>query len=664
VQVQTPTKTNQPRRKVQQGKFRSALREFRESRFGFVAMQAVLLVFLWTILRVVLFQMFSMPATTPTDTTRAFLIGLHLDVTASACIMLPLLVWCCLMPNRWIGSTLHRAFISTTCLIFWVVQVFLLFVEFFFFDEFKSRFNTVAIDYLMYPHEVFVNIRDSYPITLILIVAIAGGGTMYFAARQVATYAWNPVSRKVRFAMLLLGLGVTTALVATSTFSEAKFSNERTLNEIANNGAVSLVTAAWSHNLDYTAYYKTMDKAAAFARTRKMLEQEGSQFVADPTSLRRHVAGDASRPKLNVVVMLEESLGSEFWGSLGRKGETLTPNLDKLAGEGLLFENIYATGNRTVRGFEGVLSSFPPLPGDSIVKRDHSENVETIARVLKRDGYDTMFLYGGRGLFDGMRSFTVHNGYDRFIEQKDFPNPTYTTIWGVCNEDLYNKTLDELRTASKTGRPFLATVLSVSNHKPYLYPPGRIPEDPKAQKREYAVKYTDWALGQFFEAAKKEPFWTNTIFVVVADHGARVYGQQTIPIHSYEIPLVFLGPAAVKSPARNSILGSQVDVVPTILGILGRPYDSMFYGRDLLKPHHNFVIVNHNRDIGMYRDQHLAVLNLQKGVEFFHGDPKGEEMKTAVTPDAQDLELEKDATALFQTADDLYMGRRYHIDEN
>src|SRR5512144_1992748 len=157
----------------------------------------------------------------------------------------------------------------------------------------------------------------------------------------------------------------------------------------------------------------------------------------------------------------------------------MTPEMDALAArEGLLFTNLYATGNRTVRGFEGVLSSFPPLPGDSIVKRDLSDNVETIARVLKRDGYTNLFLYGGRGVFDSMRSYAVRNGYDRFIEQKHFENPIFTTIWGVCDEDLFDRGIQEFRELSKTGQPFFATLLTVSNHKPYTYPTGRIEEDP------------------------------------------------------------------------------------------------------------------------------------------------------------------------------------------
>jgi phosphoglycerol transferase MdoB-like AlkP superfamily enzyme len=368
---------------------------------------------------------------------------------------------------------------------------------------------------------------------------------------------------------------------------------------------------------------------------------------------------------LNVVIFLEESLGSEFWGSLGRTNGTLTPEMDRLAEEeGMLFTNLYASGNRTVRGFEGVLSSFPPLPGDSIVKRDMSENVETIARILKRDGYSSVFLYGGRGLFDGMRSFALDNGYDRFIEQKHFEHPTFSTIWGVCDEDTYARALEEFRALAKTGKPFLGTVLSVSNHKPYTYPKGRIAEDPDERKRENAVKYSDWCLGQFFKAAKKESFWTNTVFVVVADHGARVFGSQSIPIFSYEIPLLISGPAVVKGPRRVPHLGCSLDVPVTILGLLGRPYETLFFGRDLLKspPDQNRVLLNHNRETGMYAREKMVTLGLKQSATFYEGDPKVVDLKPLKSPSAADLEFANDCIALYQVADELYTSRRYHLD--
>ena len=338
--------------------------------------------------------------------------------------------------------------------------------------------------------------------------------------------------------------------------------------------------------------------------------------------------------------------------------------MDQLAlGEGLLFDHIYASGNRTVRGMEGALSSFPPLPGDAIVHRDRSENVETIARVLKREGYTTMFVYGGHATFDNMKPFLVANGYDRIVDEKDFPNPAFVNVWGVSDEDIYAGAIRQFRELSHTNQPFFATILSVSNHKPYTYPKGRIPEDPNGT-RENVVKYTDWCLGQFFNAAKQESFWTNTIFAVIADHGARVYGSQDIPIFSYEIPLVILGPATVPRPHRELALGCSLDVPPTVLGLLGvrtRPCSSD--GTCCMIRRATFhALLNHNRDIGMFARDRLVVLGLQKTVEFYAGDPHVVNLALLPQPPADDLEQEKDAEAIFQVADELYMNRKYHLD--
>jgi phosphoglycerol transferase MdoB-like AlkP superfamily enzyme len=263
-----------------------------------------------------------------------------------------------------------------------------------------------------------------------------------------------------------------------------------------------------------------------------------------------------------------------------------------------------------------------------------------------------------------MRSYAVRNGYERFIEQKHFAKPTFTTAWGVCDEDLMNRAVDEFRELNKSGKPFCATVLSVSNHKPYTYPKGRIPEDPDRQWRNYAVKYSDYALGLFFNQAKKESFWTNTIFVVVADHGARVYGKQSIPIHSYEIPLLIAGPAVVKAPARIGQLGCSLDVTPTVLGLLGRPYETLFFGRDLLKmqPEDGRVFLGHNRDIGMLSHDRLVVLGMMQTDQFYEGDPKKVDVSILQHPTEADRELEKDAIAIYQVADDLYTHKRYAID--
>ncbi|HSH94052.1 MAG TPA: sulfatase-like hydrolase/transferase, partial [Roseimicrobium sp.] len=512
----------------------------------FFVVQTVLMVLAGTALRLVLLIHFGAEGASGTDIIRALVTGLYLDVCIAGFASLPFITLLSVTPVRWAANRFFRFLIWSALLFFWVLFLFNKASEYFFFEEFLSRYNTVAIDYLLYPHEVFTNIWEAYPVVWVIIGTVVAGLVAVMILRRWTRVdpSVPPMENRRRFLGLVM-LAVF-AMLATTPLVSTRFSRERQVNELANNGTVSVLTAAWSRNLDYSAFYPVVDLKVAEEHTRGLLKETNVTFVSTNEPLRRKVAGDPAKPQLNVVMLLEESLGSEFWGSLGRTNETMMPRMDALSlGEGMLFDNVYATGNRTVRGFEGVLASFPPLPGDSIVKRDRSQNVETIARVLKRDGYQTAFLYGGRGLFDGMRSFSVNNGYERFIEQKDFEKPVFTTVWGVSNEDLYTRTIEECRDMARKGKPFLATVLSVSNHKPFTYPAGRIAEDPNQRRRENAVKYTDWALGEFFAAAKKEDFWKNTIFVVIADHGARVYGSQTIPIRSYEVPFVVFGPAVV-----------------------------------------------------------------------------------------------------------------------
>lgn len=647
----------------------ASIRPLLSSRIGFVLVQMLVWVLLQTGLRVFLVFKFGGEAVSGSfgEWAKVFLLGVHRDAAVASVLFLPFWLVVAFLSEGWFRRGWFRALVLTANGLAWCGLLFLWIADYYFFEEFRSRFNTVAIDYLLYPHEVFTNVWESYPVPAVL--AFCGGGAfaVVWGARAVAKlWAEMPLGSRIRRQSLLVALGAALLLVLPVSLGEIRFSRERLRNEIANNALLSGINAAWSRNLDYAAFYATLPHDQALARARAIVTEPGSVFDFTNQPMARRIAGDPTRPRKNLVILLEESLGSEFWGCLGRPGESMMPEMDRLAtSEGWLFENLYATGNRTVRGFEGVLSSFVPLPGDSIVRRDRSENVESIARVMRRDGYRTLFLYGGRGLFDGMRAYSVNNGYERFIEQKDFPKPSFTTIWGVANEDLYQRTLEELKVLHKAGEPFFVTALSVSNHKPFTYPKGRIAEDPEARKREYAVKYTDWALARFFESAKREPFWKDTIFVVVADHGARVYGSQSIPIHSYEIPMVLLGPTVVTNgPRRIATLGCQLDIAPTLLGLIGRPYNSMFFGKDLFKGEESsrLVILNHNRSIGAYRDERLVVLGLNKTVEFYHGNPKKGKVVRAERPDPQDEELRQDAVSLFQVADELYMNRRFALD--
>lgn len=589
-------------------------------------------------------------------------VGFRFDLAAATFLFLPFAIWLTFLPEKIFSSRPYKFLSGIGICSFISIRLYLFVVEYEFFKEFNSRFNTVAVDYLIYPHEVFINIWESYPIVFILCLCFLLGLGITFLLRPIIRRSWNhSLSFKSRLFFLVIYDFSGIFTFRSMAYSKCHLSDNRVLNEIVLNGEYAFAYAAFTRNLDFPAFYSTIPKKEAYARVRNLIQQPGDVFSPDPFSIRRKVvAHDNSNPH-NLVLILVESFGSEFWGSLGYKGTSLTPQMDALSKSGMLFTNLYASGNRTVRGLEGVLASFPPLPGDSIVKRSLSDNVSTIARTLKDKNYKTLFLYGGRGVFDGMRSFAVENGYDQFIEQKDFENPIFTTVWGVCDEDLLNRTVEELRKLSQTPKPFFATVLTVSNHKPYTYPTGRISENPSQHARPFAVKYTDYALGKFFEKVKKEPFYKDTIFVVVADHGARVYGSQTIPIQSYKIPMLVLG-AGIK-PSQVDTLGSSLDVGPTLLGKLDISYDSIFFGRDLLKvdSKNGWAVMNHNRNVSLYKDGSMVVLGLNKTHEFYKMNNAIDDIEPVSDLGNPGEELTRNAIALYQISDEIYKNEKYHL---
>ena len=225
----------------------------------------------------------------------------------------------------------------------------------------------------------------------------------------------------------------------------------------------------------------------------------------------------------NVVIILEERLGAEFVGKLG--GLPLTPNLDKLSKEGLWFDNLYATGTRSVRGIEAVTTGFLPTPARSVVKLGKSQRgFFSLASFLSERGYHNQFIYGGESTFDNMKGFFLGNGFQQIVDQKDIKEPAFTGSWGASDGDLFDKAHKLF--SHQTDKPFFSLIFSSSNHSPFEFPDNAVElyEQPKNTVNN-AVKYADHALGRFFEKARQSNYWNNTIFLVVADHNSRVYGN-------------------------------------------------------------------------------------------------------------------------------------------
>ena len=355
----------------------------------------------------------------------------------------------------------------------------------------------------------------------------------------------------------------------------------------------------------------------------------------DDRELGRALAPAGPERRLNVVMIVVESLSADFLGAYGN-GRGLTPNLDELARDSLVFDRLYATGTRTVRGLEAIALSIPPTPGSSIVKRPGSVGLSTLATPFLARGYDVKFLYGGYGFFDDMNEFFAGNGFD-VVDRRAFSRDeiTFANVWGVADEDLLRRVAREADASHAAGRPFFSLVMTTSNHRPYTYPAGRV-ATPSGTGRSGAVQYTDWALGDFVRRARSQPWFADTVFVVVADHCASSSGKTDLPVARYRIPLLIYAPGKV-APARVGTLASQIDVGPTLLALLRFGYVSRFFGRDILStpPEAERALIGTYELLGLLSGGRLTVLSPGRAVESFRVDlARRREERVAPDPDA------------------------------
>ena len=510
-----------------------------------------------------------------------FGVGVGYDLLTFVYFAWPLVLVLWLLPRRWFARRWGSTLVGALCLTLLFVILFVAVSEWTFWEEFQARFNFIAVDYLVYTTEVIGNIRESYPVGWILSTLAFVGIGLFMATRR-----WRLVRDDSA------GLGARTLVMATwlamsvfGTWLVSGDMKDRTdntyVNELAGNGTYQFFAAYRSASLDYPRYYRTIPEDEAWKQVRAQVATPDAQFIG-PTGLARWIHNAVPERRLNVVLISIESLSAEYSGTYGRK-DTLTPNLDALAKDSMVFGDLWANGTRTVRGLEALSLSVPPTPGESIVKREKNEGLFTLGQVFLSKGYDAQFLYGGYGAFDNMNYFFGNNGYD-VHDRTEIPDKEihHANVWGVSDEDLYTMAMKRFDAGAANGRPFFAHVMTTSNHRPYTFPNGRGPW-PQG-KRESAVAYTDWAVGDFLRRARSHSWFKNTVFVITADHCASSAGIAALPAFRYRIPLWLYAPGGQVAPGRLDRMISQIDIPPTILGLLGMDYYSQFFGVDVFQP--------------------------------------------------------------------------------
>lgn len=594
------------------------------------------------------------------DLARVLALGALFDFAAAVFATLPLVLWLVLAPDRLARTRIYRAATLAWVLAAAFSALLLAVAEWLFWDEFGGRFNFIAVDYLLYTHEVLGNIWESYPVArLLLSIALVAAIGVVALARPL--WRWSAAS--VGGHRKLAVVGAHAALVAAlalgvSSDLKNRFGSDES-NELAGNGMFEFFSAIRRSELSFDRHYATLPLPEAMATVRRAL---GPAQWADrgPDDVERVATGRGPEKRLNVVLVSVESLGAEYVGFEG-DGRGLTPNLDRLARDSLWFSNVYATGNRTVRGLEALSLALPPTPGQSIVHRPNNETLFSLGSVFEDKGYAVMFAYGGYGYFDNMNAFFDANDY-RVVDRRSIPSERvkFANIWGVADEHLFDQVIDEIDRdrASHPGKPVFVHVMTTSNHRPYTYPAGRI-DIPSGAGREGAVKYTDYALGRFIDQARSRPWFGDTLFVITADHGANARGTTRIPVDKYRIPVLVYSPRHV-APARVDRLMSQIDIAPTLLGLLDFGYYTKFFGRDVLHsaPETDRAFVANFQTLGYLRGDRYVVLQPKRRIDAYRVNGAGE-----VVEKVQDAAAEREAIAFYQVASYVFRKGLYRDEE-
>jgi phosphoglycerol transferase MdoB-like AlkP superfamily enzyme len=548
-----------------------------------------------------------------------FGIGLLYDVGFIAYAALPMGLYLLLCPPALWRRRGHRWILQCLFTVSLFSMLFVSVAEWLFWDEFGVRFNFIAVDYLVYSDEVLNNLLESYPIgTLLSVLAVVAVG-LSFALRKPFNTALDAPLPPLRWRLssalaLLIAAGLSLQLLSQDA-PRAQGGNAYQ-NELASNGPYQFFAAFRNNELDYPQFYRSLPPEVVARQIRAELSEPHARFIdEDPQDIRRQIDNPGTSRNPNIVLVIIESFSAKYMGSNGDE-RNLTPNLDALRKQSLYFNNFYATGTRTDRGLEAITLAIPPTPGRSIVKRVGRESgFASLGQQLRAVGYDSVFVYGGRGYFDNMNAFFSGNGY-RVVDQSsvDESQIHFKNAWGMADEDLYNQTLKLADADYAKRQPFLLQLMTTSNHRPYTYPDNRI-DIKSGNGRDGAVKYTDYAIGQFLDQARKKPWFDNTIFVFVADHTAGSAGKEDLPISNYQIPLFIYAPKLIDA-RETAQLASQIDLAPTLLGLLNLDYQSTFFGRNLLQdnPLPPRVVVGNYQHLGLFDGKDLAILSPRQGL--------------------------------------------------
>ena len=424
--------------------------------------------------------------------------------------------------------------------------------------------------------------------------------------------------------------------------SQAYYCEDPFLNQLGVNPVFNLLTSTLDDNRKENRTLHLMSEEDALSKVQKYLHRQGIDRLSP---IARKVEREGTPNRRNVVLVFMESMSANLMGTFG-SDKKLTPYLDSLYQQSLSFSHFYSSGIHTNHGIYSTLYSFPAIMKRNAMKGSVIPVYSGLPTVLKENGYYNLFFMTHEGQYDNMNAFFRTNGYDEVFSQENYPADKVVNSFGVQDDFLYDYAIPVLNQRAATGEPFFATLLSISNHPPYVIPPFFHPKTSEPETQ--IVEYADWALRKFFEEARKQPWFDNTIFVLEGDHGKLVGDAECELPESYNhIPLMIYSSRI--HPEERNTFGGQVDIQPTILGLLNIDYLQNNFGVDLLKEERPCMFYTADNMIVGRNDTLLYLYNYETQQEFTYHIDNGK--LKAVPMDDLFLPLKEYSFSMLQSAE-------------
>ncbi|HEY1028790.1 MAG TPA: LTA synthase family protein [Pseudomonas sp.] len=624
-------------------------------------------------------------ADTPAATfVEAFLNGARFDLRLIVYLCIPLSL-SLLSSGAMRARRLHVAWLTlatSLCLFFAVAELN-------FYREFHQRLNSLVFQYMQEDLSTVLSmIWNGFPVLRLLLVWALATLLLAWLFRRIeqATRASDHAAlprwpaRTAVFVILLLICVVAARGTLRSgpplRWGDAYTTDSMFANHLGLNGTLTLVDAASNYFSDHrdNSWKATLPEAEALQITRDMLLTPRDRLIdADKAAVRRVYTppAEGQLPQVrNVVVILMESMAGRYIGAMGNR-DGITPNFDALAREGLLFQRVFSNGTHTHQGMFATMACFPNLPAFEYLMRmpEGSHQFSGLPQLLSARGYDDIYVYNGSFSWDNQSGFFGNQGMRNFVGREDFVDPVFIDpTWGVSDQDMFARGADELARLGRQGKPFYALLQTLSNHTPYALPENlpveRVTGHGSLDEHLTAMRYADWSLGQFFARARQEPYFKDTLFVVLGDHGFGNDEQiSEMDLSRFSVPLLLIGPGVQETFGSGSTaVGSQIDVVPTIMGRLGQPVQQQCWGRDLLAlpPGDEGVAVikpsGSDQTVGLVTGDRILVKPRDREARLYRYQLGHDARAEAIDDEPARSELERKLSAFVQTATSSLLG--------